>query len=66
MPIPLVDLRSQYQTIKHEVTAAFEDVLENMQLFLGPQVQAFEREFAMYCGCNQHAPTMVMCVACFP
>src|SRR2546428_11779277 len=52
MPVPLVDLGSQYQTIKHEVTAAFEDVLETMQLFLGPQVQAFEREFAMYCGCH--------------
>ncbi len=52
MQIPLVDLRSQYQMIKHEVTAAFEEVLENMQLFLGPQVQAFEREFAMYCGCH--------------
>ncbi|HYU74973.1 MAG TPA: DegT/DnrJ/EryC1/StrS family aminotransferase [Ktedonobacteraceae bacterium] len=52
MRIPLVDLRSQYETIKHEVAAVFEDVLENMQLFLGPQVQAFENEFAAYCGCR--------------
>ncbi len=52
MHIPLVDLRAQYQTIKHEVMTAFEDVLENMQLFLGPQVQAFEHEFAAYCGCR--------------
>ena len=52
MRIPLVDLRSQYQAIKHEVAAAFEDALENMQLFLGPQVQAFENEFAAYCGCH--------------
>ena len=52
MHIPLVDLRSQYKAIKHEITAAFEDVLENMQLFLGPQVQAFENEFATYCGCR--------------
>ena len=52
MRIPLVDLRSQYQTIKHEVAAAFEEVLENMQLFLGPQVQTFENEFAAYCGCR--------------
>ena len=51
MQIPLVDLRSQYQAIKHEITSAVEDVLENMQLFLGPQMQAFEREFAAYCGC---------------
>lgn len=51
MQIPLVDLRSQYQAIKHEVAAALEDVFENMQLFLGPQSQAFEQEFASYCGC---------------
>ena len=52
MKIPLVDLRAQYQTIKHEVNAAFEDVLENMQLFLGPHSQAFEQEFASYCQCR--------------
>ena len=52
MQIPLVDLRAQYQTIKSEVMAAFEEVLENMQLFLGPQSQAFEYEFAAYCGCQ--------------
>jgi dTDP-4-amino-4,6-dideoxygalactose transaminase len=52
MRIPLVDLQAQYQTIKHEIMPALEDVLENMQLFLGPQVQAFEREFAEYCKCQ--------------
>src|SRR5713226_2900303 len=52
MQIPLVDLYAQYQAIKHEVKAAFEEVLENMQLFLGPQLQAFEDEFATYCECR--------------
>src|SRR5579884_738348 len=52
MYVPLVDLKAQYQTIKHEVLAAVESVLENMQLFLGPQTQAFECEFAKYCGCS--------------
>src|SRR5947199_2612491 len=52
MQVPLVDLRAQYQTIKHEVLTAFEDVLEQMHLFLGPQCQAFEQEFASYCGCQ--------------
>jgi dTDP-4-amino-4,6-dideoxygalactose transaminase len=52
MQIPLVDLQAQYQTIKHEVLAAFEDVLEHMQLFLGPHSRAFENEFAAYCGCE--------------
>jgi dTDP-4-amino-4,6-dideoxygalactose transaminase len=52
MHIPLVDLRAQYQMIKHEAMASFEDVLEHIQLFLGPQCQAFEQEFAAYCGCQ--------------
>ena len=53
MQIPLVDLRAQYQTIKQEVLAALADVLEEMQLFLGPQAQAFEQEFAAYCECEE-------------
>jgi len=52
MQIPLVDLQAQYQSIKQEITAAIEGVLQNMQLFLGPQSQAFENEFAQYCGCR--------------
>ncbi len=52
MQIPLVDLRAQYQAIKHEVAAALEEVLKDMQLFLGPQLHAFENEFAAYCGCH--------------
>lgn len=50
MQVPLVDLSAQYRTIKHEVMAVFEDVLEHMQLFLGPRCQAFEQAFAAYCG----------------
>src|SRR6266571_3377805 len=52
MQIPLVGLQAQYQTIKHEVLAAFEEVLDHMQLFLGPHSRAFENEFAAYCGCR--------------
>lgn len=52
MQIPLVDLQAQYRSIKSEIMAAIEGVLENMQLFLGPQSLAFEEEFARYCGCQ--------------
>src|SRR5258708_15702507 len=52
MQIPLVDLQAQYRSIKQEIMAAIEGVLEGMQLFLGPQSQAFENEFAQYCGCR--------------
>src|SRR2546421_6579003 len=50
MQIPLVDLRAQFQSIKPKIMAEIESVLESMQLFLGPQSQAFENEFAQYCG----------------
>lgn len=52
MQIPLVDLCAQYQTIKHEVLAVVEEVLDGMNLFLGAHTQAFEQEFADYCGCR--------------
>jgi len=52
MQIPLVDLQAQYQSIKHEIADAIDNVLETMQLFLGPQTGAFEDEFATYCGCH--------------
>jgi dTDP-4-amino-4,6-dideoxygalactose transaminase len=50
MRVPLVDLQAQYQSIKYEVLMVVEDVFEQMQLFLGPQQQAFEEAFAAYCG----------------
>ena len=52
MQIPLIDLRAQYQALQPQVMAAIEDVLASLQLFLGPQVQTFEQEFASYCGCE--------------
>ncbi len=50
--IPLVDLRAQYLTLKPEILSVFEDVLDSMQLFLGPRQQAFEQQFAQYCTCS--------------
>src|SRR5262245_54640245 len=49
-PIPLVDLRAQYEPLRDEILQALADVLDGMHLFLGPNQQAFEREFAEYCG----------------
>jgi dTDP-4-amino-4,6-dideoxygalactose transaminase len=50
MNIPLVDLRAQYQPLKNEIMAGMEQALEGMHLFLGENVQAFEKEFAQFCG----------------
>lgn len=52
--IPLVDLRAQYATIRDEVRAAIDEILEGMQLRLGPNVQAFDQEWARFCG-TKHA-----------
>lgn len=49
MQIPLVDLKAQYATIKSEVLSAIEEVLEGMQLFLGPSTRRFEEGFAAFC-----------------
>jgi len=52
MQIPLVDLKRQYQGIKPEIMAGIEQALDGMQLFLGQNVQAFEMDFARYCGAD--------------
>lgn len=48
--IPTVDLKGQYSSIKQEVQAAINSVFENSRFILGENVEAFEREFAQYCG----------------
>src|SRR3982075_4013321 len=52
--IPLVDLRAQYATIRDEIRPAIDEVLESMQLTIGPNVRAFDQEWAAYCG-TKHA-----------
>ncbi len=48
--IPFVDLKAQYQSIKHEVDAAIQRVLDNTSFILGREVEAFEEAFAEYAG----------------
>jgi dTDP-4-amino-4,6-dideoxygalactose transaminase len=50
MNVPFVDLRAQYQSIKPDVSAAIESVLERTSFILGPDVQHFEASFAEYSG----------------
>lgn len=47
--IPLVDLKAQYRSMKVEIDAAVGAVFENGLFILGPEVEAFEREFGGYC-----------------
>ena len=48
--IPFVDLKTQYRSIKDEIHAAIDDVLENSSFILGKHVAGFEEDFARYCS----------------
>jgi len=50
MTIPLVDLKAQYDSIRDELDAAINRVVQSGQFILGPEVKAFEDEMAAYCG----------------
>ncbi len=47
--IPAENITRQYAQIKDEVNAAIAEVLPSGRYTLGPQVSAFEQEFAAYC-----------------
>ena len=49
-PIPMLDLREQYQTLKTDIDAALADVLDKTQFIMGPNVKRFEAEVAAYLG----------------
>jgi len=47
--IPFLDLQTQYRSIQKEIEAAIARVFESSQFVLGPEVAAFEAEFAAFC-----------------
>jgi len=48
--IPYFDYRPAYRRIKPEIDAALQRVLDSGRLILGPEVEAFEHEFAAFLG----------------
>lgn len=48
--IPFLDLGAAYREIKPEIDRAVQRVLESGWYILGPEVDAFEAEWAEYCG----------------
>lgn len=50
MHIPLVDLKAQYQTIKPEIDATIQDVIEETAFIRGKYVEKFESEYAKKYG----------------
>jgi len=49
LKIPLIDLKTQYQDLRLEINGAITTAIDSMQLFLGPNVQKLETDFAEYC-----------------
>lgn len=50
--VPLLDLKAQYDSIRDEVRAAIDRVLESQHFILGPEVEALEAEVAAYSQCR--------------
>lgn len=46
MKIPFVDLHAQYQSLRHEMLPAVEQIMETSQFILGKAVEDFEKKFA--------------------
>lgn len=51
--IPFLDLRRTYVELKSELDEAVARVLDSGYYILGPEVEAFEAEFAAYCEARQ-------------
>ena len=53
-PVPLIDLKPQYQSIKQEIDETVQRVFESQGFVLGEDVSHFEEEIANYCD-SRHA-----------
>ncbi|MFZ4662845.1 MAG: DegT/DnrJ/EryC1/StrS family aminotransferase [Caldilineaceae bacterium] len=51
-PVPLLDLKAQYATIREETRVALDRVAESQIFILGPEVKALEEEVAAYSQCR--------------
>lgn len=50
MNVPLLDLKQQYETLKPEIQAAINTVLDHQQFIMGPEVKLLEDEIKAYTG----------------
>ncbi len=48
--IQMVNLKSQYQKIKHEIDKGIQEVIESTAFIKGPKVKEFEKDLANYLG----------------
>ena len=50
--VDFVDLKREYHMLQEELDAAIAGVVESGNFILGQEVEAFEKEFAEYCGAD--------------
>ena len=53
MQVPLLDLKAQYRTIRDEIRAAVDRVLESQYFINGPEVKQLEEAVAAYSSCKK-------------
>src|ERR1700734_3811310 len=52
MTVPLFDTSTALEPLREDLRAAVARVLDSGHYILGPEVEAFEREFAAYCAAS--------------
>jgi len=52
MQVPFLNLKAQYMTLKTEITAVIQQVINKTAFAGGPFVAEFEENFAQYCQCD--------------
>ncbi len=57
MKIPLVDLKSQYESLKPDIDSAIQSILDETAFIGGPRLSKFEQEFASLLGAQ-------VCIGC--
>jgi len=48
--VPFLDLGAAYHELRDELESAYRRVMSSGHFILGPELEAFEKEFAAYCG----------------
>jgi hypothetical protein len=59
--IPFLDMKAVYAELKPELDAAFARVMESGWFVLGKEVEAFEAEYAAFCGTRHCAESLGGC-----
>src|SRR5512140_233690 len=59
MKVPFVDLLAMHEEVRPEIEAAFKDIFDRSSFIGGSYVDAFEKDFAAYCG----VPDAVACAS---